>query len=141
MKCVGIQAYGGSLTLAATNAGLTPIAQLESEKEYHRIAARFFDERLVILDQDHKWDEAMQWLESESIDIVYGQPVWKTGNAVNNYVSTNVKEEINDILAKVSQNAADEKLKEKQKEEKNNVRKKNSSSEGSGATGSTTSAS
>jgi len=96
MKCVGIQAYGGSLTLAATNAGLTPIAQLESEKEYHRIAARFFDERLVILDQDHKWDEAMQWLESESIDIVYGQPVWKTGNAVNNYVST--KQDVDDMF-------------------------------------------
>jgi len=70
---------------------------------------------------------------------------YKKNPHVINYVSTNVKEEIDGILAKVSQNAADEKLKEKQKEVKNNVRKKEtsgiSSSEGSGATGSTTSAS
>ena len=84
MNCVGVHAYGGSLTLAAKDAGFTPLAQLESDKDHYRMAVRYFGDRLLVLDPLSEWKDALHFLGHEPIHLVYGQPLWKSARVMNN---------------------------------------------------------
>ena len=88
MNCVGIHAYGGSLSIALSELGFKPMIQLEAEQEHYRVASRFFGDRVVVIDENRKWSDAIKWLKGQSIDLIYGQPVWQGGRQINNDVSS-----------------------------------------------------
>lgn len=78
MKCIGIHAYSGSLTIAALHAGLIPVIQLETDLDFCKDARNYFGGELIYYNHFAKWDVPMEYITPSEIDLVYGQPQWQS---------------------------------------------------------------